>query len=114
MITIYILLAIVISILFAMASAALSHLTKSATATMAIQAAVLFAGLFNVPDKMGWVTKIWQLRPTMALYYGTFCHTFRYGTCNDVTLSLILYITASVLLAIYLILSCKTSQVGSR
>lgn len=114
MVMIYALLAIVTSILFALVNAALSHLTKSSTATMAIQAAILFAGLFNIPAKVGWIAKIWQLRPTMALYYGTFCNMFLYGNLNNVEMSLIIYLTASFILTLYLIISYKKSQVKSR
>lgn len=114
MVMIYILLAIVTSILFAVVNAVLSHLTKSSTVTMAVQSSILFAGLLNVPSKMGMVAKLWQLRPTMVLYDGTFCNMYMYGKFNNVEMSFIIYTTASVILAFYLIMSYKKSQVESR
>lgn len=114
MVMIYILLAVATSILYAVVNAALSHVTKSSTVTMATQSAILFAGLFNVPAGMGVIAKIWQLRPTMSLYEGTFCNMYRYGKLNNVEISLLLYAAISAILALYLILSYRKSQVESR
>lgn len=114
MVMIYALLAIITSILFALINAVLSHVTKSSTATMAVQAAILFIGLFNVPVKMGWFAKIWQLRPTMSLYYGTFCNMFMYGKFNNVEISIIIYIVVSIMITFYLIISYKRTQIQSR
>ena len=86
---IYFALAVLISILFAMTNALSSLLTKSAVVTMAIHAAAIFAGLFNIPGKAGIIKKYWQLRPTMVLYSGTFCNTFRYGNMNNVETSIL-------------------------
>ena len=79
---------------------AASHFTKSSVATMVIHTACLFAGLFNIPASasMTLISKLWQLKPTMALYYGTFCNYFRYGSLNNVEVSLILYVGAIVVL----------------
>ena len=92
----------------------LSHLTQSAVATMAIHAAILFVGLFNVPGEMGIIAKLWQLRPTMALYYGTFCNTYRYGAMNNVQASVLVYSLCMVIFAATLPVSYKKSQVESR
>ncbi|MCQ2502703.1 MAG: ABC transporter permease [Saccharofermentans sp.] len=114
MILIYAGLAILSSIFFAITNMVLSHLTKSAVATMAIHAGIIFAGLFNVPSKLGLIAKLWQLRPSMALYYGTFCNTYRYGVFNNVELTTILYLGLSIILVLFLVLSYKKSQVQSR
>ncbi len=114
MVLIYFVLAIVSSILFALTNMAVSHFTHSAVATMAIHAAVLFAGLFNMPAKLGLLAKLWQLRPTMALYYGTFCNTYMYGKLNNVEISVLLYAGIAVILAIVLMLTYRKSQVESR
>ena len=114
MMLIYFALAIVSSILFAITNMAVSHFTHSAVATMAIHAAVLFVGLFNVPAKLGLIAKLWQLRPTMSLYYGTFCNTYMYGKLNNVEISALLYFGLSGVLAVMLMLSYRKSQVESR
>ena len=114
MVLIYIALAVLVSILFAMSNALFSLLTKSAVATMAIHAAVIFAGIFNIPGKAGVIKKLWQLRPTMALYSGTFCNTFRYGGMNNVEASVLIYcICIAVIAAVLPALYGKT-QVESR
>ena len=51
MVMIYIGLAIVSSMFFAMTNIMISHITHSAVVTMAIHAAIVFIGLFNVPAK---------------------------------------------------------------
>lgn len=114
MLLIYFALAVVTGLLFAVTDMALSYFTRSAVAVMAIQAAVLFTGLFNVPSKLGFVSKLWQIRPTMLLHYGTFCNTYMYGKFNCVEISLILCIGIAFLLTAGLILSYRKSQVESR
>lgn len=114
MILIYIAFAVLVSILFAMTNILLSHLTQSSVATMAVHAAIIFAGLFNIPGKMGIIAKLWQLRPTMALYYGSFCNTFRYGKMNNVEATFFIYGIVIVIFAITLIMSYRKSQVESR
>ncbi len=91
-----------------------SHITRSSAAAMAIHAALLFAGLFNIPKSLGIITKLWQLRPTMAVYYGTFCNMFRYGKLDNITASFLIYGICIVLLATALIISYKKSRVESR
>ncbi len=112
MVMILMLLAFVTTCFFAFTNMLISHITHSAVATMAIHAAVLFAGLFNVPSKMGIIAKLWQLRATMALYYGTFCNTFRYGSMNNVKASVLCYCICIVGFAAVILLSYKKSQVG--
>lgn len=107
-------LAVLISIFFAVTNLIISHFTKSSVATMAIHAAIVFSGLFNIPGKLGLISKLWQLRPTMALYYGTFCNTYMYGCFNNVEISFIIYTFLAVLLSAILILSYKKSQIESR
>lgn len=114
MLLLYFALAAVVSIFFAVTNLFLSQLTGSAVATLAIHAAIVFLGLFNVPKSMGWLAKLWQLRPTMALYYGSFCNTYRYAGLDGVTLSLILYPALALLLARLLGISYRRSQVESR
>ena len=114
MMVIYIALAALVSILFAMTNILISHLTKSSVATMAIHAAIIFAGLFNIPGKMGVIAKLWQLRPTMALYYGSFCNTFRYGRLNNVEATFIIYGICIVVFVTVLIMFYEKSQVESR
>lgn len=114
MVLIYLGLAVLVSVFFAVTNMTLSHLTKSAVATLALHAAIIFAGLFNVPGKLGTVAKLWQIRPTMALYYGTFCNTFMYGRFNNVQISVILYMIFTIIMGVMLILSYKRSQVESR
>ena len=70
--------------------------------------------MFNIPGKMGIIAKLWQLRPTMALYYGSFCNTFRYGRMNNVEATFCIYGIAIVIFVIILIMSYKKSQVESR
>ena len=111
MVMIYFGLAIVSSIFFAMTNLLISHLTSSAVATMAIHAAIIFAGLFNVPPKLGVISKIWQLRPTMPLYYGTFCNTFMYGRLNNVEASFLVFITSIALMILFLNLTYNRSQI---
>lgn len=111
---IYILLAIVTSCFFALTNMFLSHITRSAVATMAIHTGFLFAGLFNIPGKLGLISKLWQLKPTMALYYGTFCNTFKYLGLNNVEISFAIYIIFIIILTICLIYSYKKSQIESR
>lgn len=111
MVMIFILLAFITTCFWAFTNMLLSQVTHSAVATMAIHAAILFAGLFNVPGKMGIVAKLWQLRPTMALYYGTFCNTYRYGFLNNVQASVLIYAICMVILASFLLLSYKKAQV---
>lgn len=111
---IYIALAVLVSVLFAMTNILLSLLTKSSVATLAIHAALIFAGLFNIPGKTGILAKIWQLRPTMAMYYGSFCNTFRYGTMNNVEASALIYGICIIVFAAALLLSYKNTQVESR
>ena len=111
---IYIGLAIVSSMFFAMTNIMISHITHSAVVTMAIHAAIVFIGLFNVPAKLGTIAKLWQLRPSMPLYYGTFCNTFRYGKMNNVEASLVIYISCVVAFAIVLIALYRKCQVESR
>lgn len=114
MMLIYFALALFTSSLFAVTNAFLSHLTNSSVITMAIHASIVFAGLFNFPGKLGFISKLWLLRPTMALYYGTFCNTFMYGTFNNVQASLLVYASLSLLFIILLLTSYKKSQVASR
>lgn len=114
MVLIYLGLAILVGTFFAVTNMILSHLTKSAVATMAIHAAIIFVGLFNIPGKLGLIAKLWQLRPTMALYYGTFCNTYMYGVLNNVQISVVLYMGLTILFALILVLSYKKSQVESR
>lgn len=114
MVLIYFALAVITSGLFALTNMVISHFTHSAAATMAIHAAVLFVGLFNIPAKLGLIAKLWQLRPTMSLYYGTFCNTYMYGKLNNVEISLLLYSGLTIVLAFVLILSYRKSQVESR
>lgn len=114
MVAIFMLLAFITTIFWAFTNMLLSHLTHSAVATMAIHAALLFAGLFNVPGKMGIIAKLWQLRPTMALYYGTFCNTYRYGAMNNVQASVLLYLICMGVFAAVLLISYKNAQVESR
>lgn len=114
MVMILILLAFVTTCFFAITNMLLSHITHSAVATMAIQASILFIGLFNLPGKMGIITKLWQLKPTMALYYGTFCNTYRYGFMNNVQASVLCYCICIVVFAAVILLSYKKSQVDSR
>lgn len=114
MLLIYMGLALLVGIFFAVTNMILSHLTKSAVATTAIHAAIVFAGLFNVPTKLGLVAKLWQLRPTMALYYGTFCNTYMYGRLNNVQMSVVIYAGLAIILTAVLALSYKKSQIESR
>lgn len=114
MVLIFILLALVTTCFFALAIMLLSHITHSGVATMAICAAVLFAGLFTIPSKTGIIAKLWQLRPTMALYYGTFCNIYRYASMNNVQASVLIYCICTALFAVALFLSYKNSQVKSR
>ena len=114
MVLIYIGLAVLLSIFFALTNMIISHFTKSAVATMAIHAGIIFLGLFNVPGKLGLISKLWQIRPTMALYYGTFCNTFKYANLNNIELTVIAYLVLSIVLALILVLSYKKSQVQSR
>lgn len=109
-----ILLAVITTVLFALANMFLSQVTHSSVATMAIQVAILLAGLFNLPKSLGIITKLWQLRPTMAVYYGTFCNMFRYGKLDNITASFLIYGICIVLLATALIISYKKSRVESR
>lgn len=111
---ILILLAVFTTVLFALTNMFVSHITRSSAAAMAIHAALLFAGLFNIPKSLGIIAKLWQLRPTMAVYYGTFCNTFRYGRLDNVETSLIIYGLFIVLLTAVLITSYKKSGVESR
>lgn len=114
MIVIFLILAFITTCFWAFTNMLLSHMLHSAVATMAIHAAILFAGLFNIPSKMGIIAKLWQLRPTMALYYGTFCNTYRYGPMNNVQMSVISYSICLVIFAVILLLSYRKSQVESR
>ena len=114
MVIIFILLAFITSCLWAFTNMLLSNITGSAVATLAIHAAVLFVGLFNVPGKLGIVAKLWQLRPTMALYYGTFCNTYRYGSMNNVQASVLIYSICVAIFAVMLLVSYNRSQVESR
>lgn len=114
MVMIYIGLAIVSSIFFAMTNILISHITHSAVITMALHAAFIFIGLFNVPARLGTIAKLWQLRPSMPLYYGTFCNTFRYGVMNNVEASLVIYMSCIVVFAVALIALYRRSQVESR
>lgn len=114
MVAIFILLAFITTCFWAFTNMLLSHITHSAVATMATHAAILFAGLFNVPGKMGIISKLWQLRPTMALYYGTFCNTYRYGSMNNVQASVLSYGICMVIFVVILLISYKKSQVESR
>lgn len=114
MILIYLLLAATTSILFSLTNLLLSHVTHSSVATMAIHAAMLFAGLFNVPPKMGIIAKLWQLRPTMALYYGTFCNLYRYGRYNNIEISLMIYIGLSIVMMVIVLLTYRKTQIESR
>ncbi|MBQ3660744.1 MAG: ABC transporter permease subunit [Firmicutes bacterium] len=111
---IYFALAVLISILFAMTNALSSLLTKSAVVTMAIHAAAIFAGLFNIPGKAGIIKKYWQLRPTMVLYSGTFCNTFRYGNMNNVETSILGYCICIAIFVAALLTSYRKTQVESR
>ncbi len=114
MMLIYIALAVLVSIFFAMTNTLISLLTKSSVATMAIHAAIIFAGLFNIPGKAGVIAKLWQLRPTMTLYYGSFCNTFRYGQMNNVEVSALIYSICIILFIVMLLMSYKRAQVESR
>lgn len=111
MMIIYFVIAAILSIFFAMTNMLLSHLTHSAVATLAIHAAVIFGGLFNIPNGLGIISKLWQLRPTMALYYGSFCNTFRYGCFNNLQITSIIYSVISVVLILILMISYRKSQV---
>lgn len=114
MMIIYFLLAALLSVFFAMTNMLLSHLTHSAVATLAIHAAVIFGGLFNIPSGLGIISKLWQLRPTMALYYGSFCNTFRYGCFNNVQITLIIYSMVAIVFMGLLLISYRRSQVEAR
>lgn len=114
MMLLFITLAVLASIFFAMTNILLSLLTKSSVATMAIHAAIIFIGLFNIPGKMGIIAKLWQLRPTMLLYYGSFCNTFRYGRMNNVEISALIYGICIIIFASVLLISYKKTQVESR
>ena len=114
MILIYIMLALVVSILFSITNMLISLLTKSDVATMAIHAAFIFIGLFNMPGKPGFIYKLWQLRPTMLLYSATFCNTFRYGSMNNVEASILIYSICIIIFITILLNTYKRSQVDSR
>ena len=110
MIMIYAGLAILSSIFFAMTNIVISNLTGSSVATMAIHASSIFVGLFNIPRKLGEISKWWELRPTMSLYYGTFCNTHMYGKLNNIQASVLLYgvcIIAMVAILIFRASSCR-------
>ena len=114
MMLIYIALAILAGILFAMTNTLLSLLTESAVATMAIHAASILVGTFSIHGKLGVISKLWQLRPTMVLYAGTFRNTFRYGTMNNVEASVLLYSACIIISAALLMASYKKTQIKSR
>lgn len=114
MVLICLALAALVSIFFAMTNVLLSQITKSAVITMALHAAVIFAGLFNMPGKMGLAAKLWQLRPTMLMYYGTFCNTYMYGKLNNVEASFCIYGIGIILMVFILIRSYGRSQIESR
>lgn len=114
MVLIYWGLAILTSILFALTNMAASYFTQSAVASMAIHAAILFLGLFNIPKGMGLIAKLWELRPTMTLYYGTFCNTYLYGKMNNVQISLFFYGFLIFLGLTVFAISYRHTQVESR
>lgn len=114
MVLIYIALAVGSSIFFAMTNMLVSYITKSAVATMAAHAAIIFVGLFNVPTKLGLISKLWELRPSLSLYYGTFCNYYKYGVLNNVQITLILYFGISIALALLLLLIYRKAKVESR
>ena len=114
MVAVFVLLAFITTCFWAVTNMLLSHITRSAVATMAIHAAILFVGLFNIPPSLGIISKLWQLRPTMALYYGTFCNTYRYGSMNNVRASVLVYSLCMAIFVVILFVSYKKSQVESR
>ena len=107
-------LAVIYSIFFAMTNILISHVTHSAVVTMALHATFVFIGLFNVLARLGTIAKLWELRPSMPLYYGTFCNTFRYGKMNNVETFIVIYISCIVALAVALVALYRKSQVESR
>ena len=114
MVGLFILLAFTTTVLFALSNMFMSQLTHSSLLTMAFHAAVLFIGLFNVPKSFGIIAKLWQLRPTMALYYGTFCNEYRYLKMNNVEASVVIYGICIVLFVSLIMVLYKKSQVESR
>lgn len=114
MVLIYLGLAAASSMFFAMTNILISQLTHSAVLTMAIHAVFIFIGLFNIPAKLGFIAKMWQLRPSMPLYYGTFCNTFRYWNMNNVEASFIIYIGCIVVMMVALLAIYRKCQVESR
>ena len=114
MMGIYVILAVATSTLYALSNMLLSHLTKSSVVTMAIHTAILFLGLFNVPASFGIIAKLWRVEPTLALHWGTFLNTYRYGSLNNVEFSFILYGAIILLFTVWLVQSYRKSQVESR
>ncbi len=107
-------LALITSVLFAVTNMALSFFTQSAVATMAIEAALLFAGLFNVPSEMTFISKLWQLKPTMVLHYGTFTNLFMYGRLNNIEMTVLICVFLIAAVSAGLIWAYKQSQLESR
>jgi len=118
MMLMYFALALITSTLYAVTNMLFSHITHSAVATMAIHAAFLFSALLNIPSTgsgaLHVISKYWEMRPTMVLYYGTFCNTYMYGSLNNVQVSLIVYSAVPLILCFAVLLLYKKSQVESR
>ncbi len=107
-------LSLVSGVLYAMTNMFFSYFTKSSVATIAIHTAILFAGLFNVPASFGIIKKLWELKPTAILHYGTFCNTFMYGPFNNITAALISYFALIIIAGMVVMLAYRKSQIESR
>ena len=114
MMLIFFALSLVSGILNATTNMFFSYFTKSSVATVAIHTVILFAGLFNIPSSIGIVKKLWELKHTTILYYGTFCNTFMYGSLNNIAVAFIACSALTVIAGGVIMLAYRKSQVESR
>lgn len=116
MFLIYVGLAMVTAIMYALTNMFFSNLTHSSVATLAIHTAILILGLFEFPNTGGLesISRLWKLRPTMSLHYGTFCNTYLYGGMNAPVASFLIFGAVILVLIALIIGMYKNSQVESR
>lgn len=111
---VYFILTIVLGIFLSCLVMLLSQLFSSTQVTV-IMMALFIISFFELPEILGVISKLWELRPGVMLHRTIFTKTHLFGgRLNVFYMSGIMYFVLSVILITYTFFSYKKSQVRSR
>lgn len=86
----------------------------SGVQVISITMALFIVSFFNLPEKLGMVTKLWQLRPNVLLHPSIFRSDLLVGRFTAFTVAVVLYIVLAVVLSVVTASLYKKSQVRGR